>query len=158
MEISVQKYTTELAGCKTNILKILEETEEKSNTSTNILNAQTEALTRIDNKLDIIQEELTISDKIVRSMMGLFTFFSKKNITKVGANIKKDPRCINIEYADNKDPYYNEVYGYLERLKTQAINQREILTIHNGMIDNVIQKADGSIRNIKIIESNMKKI
>ena len=160
----MQKYSTELTECKTNILKILETTEETSNRSINILNVQTELFNKMDNNLDTIHENLSISDNLVRNMMGFFTFFPKKikkcitNVDTSKSEIKRNKSNVLIDDTFHEDPYYDEVYSYLQRLKVQALNQKEILSIHNVAINNITQQVDKSMENIKIIESNMKKI
>jgi len=163
---SKSTYANEITECKVNILRILEESEKNAISSTNMLNAQTETLNEIDNKLDTIHEELTMSDKIVRNMMGFLTFFPKKIFKKVqpvygtkkNTNTVKDTLHNPNQYTVYKDEYYDEVQEYLNRLKQRALIHREILSGHSVIIDNISKKTDNVSQNIKIIESNMRKI
>jgi len=160
-----QSYANEITEHKVNILKILEQSEQNAISSTDMLNCQSEALKKIDSKLDSVHEELKMSDKIVRSMMGFFDFFPRKILGKDKSknNNTSTKRTIPTTIIPNddeshKDQYYDEVSGYLHRLKNQALTHREILSEQTIVLDNISNKTGTMSKNIKIIESNMKKI
>jgi hypothetical protein len=162
------------------IIKELTRLEESSLNSTLLLQKQGEQLNKMQKDVQVINENLTVSEKIVKGMRGFVSFLFtgtkkaeqtiEKNKDKFDLNKEQIKEQIiektyvktqeqNKEKEQNKEITNLDIMSNnLEKIKQNVYEQKNILDVQNKTLDKINDEADKANQRIKKLNRNIKKI
>ena len=147
---------------KKNILKILFRIEETSIAISEELAIQGETIDRINNKMDKMDNNITVANTIIKRMSNLFTIF-KPIISNESSTQTKILNTVsathNNSYAvDAKTDEYDEMISSLQRINLHAKLQGDELDNQNKKLDEISNKVNKSNDNIDNIVKKINKL
>lgn len=149
------------------MLELLNDTNKISQNISIELSQQSEIFDRIEKNLDKIDQNLSISERIINRMASFFSFFSSKNheqekiIEKsdcVSDNGSKHNEINNGIISTINNDKFDEILNCLKQIKSQSISHGEILDDHNKRSGAMIFQIEKNQHDIKKISSTMRKI
>lgn len=178
-----EQLKKEIENKEQHLLREFAKIEESTFNSINTLQKQGEQLNKIKKDVDIINENLSISEKLVKSMKGFASFmFINKN--KIENNIeenndkrnnkeiekkeqkkswsffsKKKSKKENIENIENNILSPLDIMSnHLVKIKNNVNNQKDIIKQHNEILEKISENTDNANDRIIKINKNIKKI
>jgi hypothetical protein len=167
------------------LLKELTNIEESTLSSVTILQKQGDQLNKIKKDVDVINDNLSVSEKLIKSMreFASFMFISKNNIEEKieknndKRNIQEDNKesdqrkswsffssktSINSPFNTKKEEIeinsFDIMAEHLEKIKNNVDNQKEIIKQHNETLEKISGDTDQASHKITKINRNIKKI
>lgn len=168
------------------LLREITKIEESTLSSVTILQKQGDKLNKIKKDVDVINDNLSVSEKLIKSMREFvsFMFISKNNIEE---KIEKNNDKRNILEDNNKESDQKKSWTFfssktpidssfntkkeereinsldimaehLEKIKNNVDNQKEIIKQHNETLDKISGDTDKASNKITKINRNIKKI
>lgn len=167
------------------LIKELNMIEISTTETTTTLTKQNEQINKIKKDIEIVNDNLTISEKIINKMKGLsFLFINKNkieekiegnndkkienivekkntntlfNILNIFSKEKEEKREENIEENIDVNPL-DIVLNQLGKIKNNVNIQQELLKQQNNNLDDIINETNNTNNKIKKLNKNIKKI
>ncbi len=164
------KQNNKIDDIKKDILRTLNETCEMSDSTSSLLAAQTEAITRANIGIDKIDTNLIVSENILQRMTSFFVsltptkkvkeIFSENKVNKAdNINSKVNSINSNIQIRETKDDdFLGQLSLGIEKLKLQSLQQGDTIDLHNKQLDTIIERTNNTDTKMNQLADTMKGI
>jgi hypothetical protein len=147
-----------------NILRLLNDIEETSVNTNKILVEQDNQLNNIHKNVYKVQDNLTYSSRLLKSMKGiqlLFTPIEKEiNINILNTNTSKNIQENKLTKFYKQKTKIDTIYTHdtFDKMLTNTKNIKESITNQGNIVTNQIKKFDEIIYNVDTVNNTTKKI
>jgi hypothetical protein len=141
-----------------------------SDSTSSLLAAQTEAITRANIGIDKIDTNLIVSENILQRMTSFFVsltptkkvkeIFSENKVNKAdNINSKTNSINNNIQIRETKDDdFLGQLSLGIEKLKLQSLQQGDTIDLHNKQLDTIIERTNNTDTKMNQLADTMKGI
>lgn len=127
LKTSIVKYKEKIEDTRGEILKTMKTSIEVSNHAGNELNDQTDSMNRTNKQLDIMEEKIDLSNRLVKTLSSWFSVFKKTPVANTTSTKLESESVIKTRFQQQNTEIKDDIYDKKNKDVTKYETEEEKL-------------------------------